>query len=546
MSAAVQQEWYRLLAESLVDVALVTDPDRSIIWISPSVARTLGWTPGQLVGSSMEEWFHPADAGVWAPGLEATDSTLPERSLVRARTAAGGYRWMSRRVARLADSSGVVVLLADVDSLVGERDAATLEARRRAAVVESLLDPHVLLEPVRDGERIVDFVYVDANDKACRDQGLALTDLIGVSVSRQWPAVVDAGLLAGFADVMQSGEPFVRDGIPLAGPDGQVRYYDARAVRVDRNLSLTWRDVTGRHEADQALARSEEHFRLLAENILDVIIRMVDGVVVWVSASVTTALGWLPEQFVGRPLADLVHADDAPQFDRHRSSLQEGLPVTSRFRLQAARGGYHWVESHAKPYWIADGQADGSVATLHIVDAEVAALAELDRRARYDDLTGVLKRDEAIRRLESLDRHQRRPGDECGVLFIDLDEFKEVNDTWGHAAGDAVLRTVTARVRAILRAGDTVARMGGDEFLVILEGLHSVDEAVVIAEKIRVATAEPVAVAGGTAQVTATVGATLRVRGEGADSVIARADAAMYRGKDNGRDHVVVIPPAVG
>lgn len=367
---------------------------------------------------------------------------------------------------------------------------------------------------------------------------------MGASVVGHWPAVGEAGFIDTFAAVMDTGEPLVADSVQLPGPDGSIHYYDTRAVRADRQLSLTWRDVTERWEAERSLARSEEHFRLLAENILDVIVRVRDGVIVWVSGPVEPVLGWTPDTLIGRDVGDFVHVEDLDMLDDMVTMLDDGEPATGRFRLQAAHGGYHWVESHAKPYRAGDGVLDGMVSTLHIVDTEVAALAELDRRARFDDLTGVLKRNEAIRRLESLDRYQRQPGDACGVLFIDIDEFKDVNDTWGHAAGDTVLRTATSRMRAVLRSADTVARMGGDEFLVILEGLHSMEEAVAIAEKIRTATAEPIAITGGVIRVTATVGATLRMRGDFADSVIARADEAMYRGKDNGRDHVVVIPPA--
>jgi diguanylate cyclase (GGDEF)-like protein len=133
------------------------------------------------------------------------------------------------------------------------------------------------------------------------------------------------------------------------------------------------------------------------------------------------------------------------------------------------------------------------------------------------------------------------PGAESAALFIDVDGFKHVNDTFGHSAGDAVLETLTVRIRDIVRAGDTIARMGGDEFVVILDGIHDIHEAQSVAEKIRLAAARPVATANGAVDVTVSIGVTLTTSLESADQVIARADAAMYQAKNGGRDRIVAV-----
>ena len=163
------------------------------------------------------------------------------------------------------------------------------------------------------------------------------------------------------------------------------------------------------------------------------------------------------------------------------------------------------------------------------------------RRARFDDLTGALKRDEVLARLADIGSQRRRPGDECGVLFIDVDGLKEINDTLGHAAGDGVLTTLAARIRDCIRAGDIVARMGGDEFLVILNDIHGIADAEAVAEKIRIASSGNIDGAGGSARVSVSIGVTLSNPVESADDIIARADAAMYRAKQSGRDKVVTL-----
>ena len=200
---------------------------------------------------------------------------------------------------------------------------------------------------------------------------------------------------------------------------------------------------------------------------------------------------------------------------------------------------YHWIEAHAEPYRDADDQIDGVVSTLRVVDDAVAAEQELARRATYDDLTGLLRREEVIARLANIGRRVRRAGDECALVFCDIDEFKTVNDTLGHAAGDQVMRTCAARIRSAIRVGDTVARMGGDEFLVVLDGVHDLAEATSIAEKIRVAVAAPDPANHGTPATTMSLGVTLSSPGEPVDAMIARADRAMYEAKQTGRNRVV-------
>ncbi len=127
------------------------------------------------------------------------------------------------------------------------------------------------------------------------------------------------------------------------------------------------------------------------------------------------------------------------------------------------------------------------------------------------------------------------------MLFCDTDQFKAINDTWGHTVGDVVLSTVAGRIRDCVRDGDTVGRVGGDEMLVLLPGVHSIDEVVLIAEKICCRAAEPIHHLGQTIYTTLSIGATLAARGESVSAVTTRADAAMYKAKRAGRDTVTSI-----
>jgi diguanylate cyclase (GGDEF)-like protein len=178
-----------------------------------------------------------------------------------------------------------------------------------------------------------------------------------------------------------------------------------------------------------------------------------------------------------------------------------------------------------------DGSVEVSIAQIVDVTDQVAAERELQRLARIDLLTGLANRGEVIACLESALEPTRGPQSRWGVLFADVDGFKAINDTFGHVVGDMVLTTLASRIRHGVREGDFVGRMGGDEILVLLPGVHSIDEATRIAEKIRRHAAQPLHAAGHTIKVTLSIGAVLAAPGQTASTVLARADAAMYQAK---------------
>jgi len=175
------------------------------------------------------------------------------------------------------------------------------------------------------------------------------------------------------------------------------------------------------------------------------------------------------------------------------------------------------------------------------IQGQIAALqakeAALDHLASHDSLTGLPNRRVFMDRLELALARARRGGEPIALLFVDLDRFKEVNDHAGHAAGDALLRTVAQRMRGAVREADTVARMGGDEFLVLLDGAADSIAAGQVAQKLLDGLAQPVPYGGESLTIEASIGVSLCPRdGTTAGEIIAAADRAMYRAKAEGRN----------
>lgn len=336
--------------------------------------------------------------------------------------------------------------------------------------------------------------------------------------------------------------------------DGDWRWFESRARLVpdddgrvtDRFLS-TWRDIDEHVRAVEALTESERRYRLLVENAHDAVAHARDGRFVWVSPTVEDLSGWRPEQVIGRTVGEFVHPDDLAGLADLQTRRREDPDALlgAQFRLRNALGTYNWVELRVRPFVDVDGTTDGNAVSLRLIDGEVAARQALERRARYDEVTGLMNRTELLERLGELPRRARRSGTELAVLFCDVDGLKVVNDTYGHLAGDLVLRSVADRVVSAVRTDDLVARIGGDELLVVLVGVHDLDQAVEVAEKLRASVSRPLAVDGAALVPSLSIGVALALPGDGPEVLLARADAAMYAAKRAGRDRVATAADPV-
>jgi diguanylate cyclase (GGDEF)-like protein len=193
----------------------------------------------------------------------------------------------------------------------------------------------------------------------------------------------------------------------------------------------------------------------------------------------------------------------------------------------------HRVELHR-----VDELGDLAVSFNDMAEAIAGNQQTLTRQANHDSLTGLANRAMFQTRLEAvLNRPERRNGSQA-VLFVDLDDFKDVNDTMGHAAGDALLAAVAERLEATVRPGDLVARLGGDEFALLLDGIPDVAAALAVAERAVTALAAPVEINGTLAHVGASVGLAMRHHDSDFESIMHQADVAMYSAKGRGKNRV--------
>jgi diguanylate cyclase (GGDEF)-like protein/PAS domain S-box-containing protein len=308
-----------------------------------------------------------------------------------------------------------------------------------------------------------------------------------------------------------------------------------RLYRIRRRVAL----------ADARLAlerRSEQRVYALVEHLTDVITVLDrDLTIGWQSPSVARLLGHDPDRLRGRRLTRLVHPDDVPHVERllNATGRRPGA-VTLSARFQRADGEWREIEAVADNR-LDDAAVQGIVLSMRDVTVRKALEDELRHQAFHDSLTGLANRALFEDRLVHALARARRQSEPVAILFLDLDDFKTINDSLGHEAGDELLRAVAIRIAQVVRTSDTAARLGGDEFAVIVETLADEGEARTIAARLLHAMARPFELGGRELRVSASVGLAWSDGSIGVKELMRDADTAMYAAKDSGKNTVRVF-----
>jgi len=384
--------------------------------------------------------------------------------------------------------------------------------------------------------------------------GRQLGDLPVVLVNETGLAMNPSAVLGHRAGMGRAGFTVDSELVGVAlpgGPQGQARMVQVSSQLVPAGdgdsaaVLTTLVDVTGRREVEAALSRSETQFRVAMENApIGMALVDLDWVIVEANAALAELLGTSVAALRGYPMADLSTADtratERLEVDRllgggqHRFSLEK--------RYQRADGHQVWVVLDAALVRAPSGAPDHFVVQVRDSTESRLQAEMLTHRAMHDPLTGLANRTLLQEVLQSV---LEQPGivDRVAVLACDLDGFKEINDRYGHAAGDEVLVHVAGVLRAATARRGTVARLGGDEFVVVVQDTDGPKAVFEVAAAIHAGLQEPVRVARRRLSVGASIGIALAepeaVEG-GAPSMLAAADAALYRAKGSGRGRTEV------
>jgi diguanylate cyclase (GGDEF)-like protein/PAS domain S-box-containing protein len=306
----------------------------------------------------------------------------------------------------------------------------------------------------------------------------------------------------------------------------------------------------------RATREQEKKLKLLTDNMTDVVWRVDrDQRITYISPSVKKMLGYEPEELLGKPGTVMLEPDSA-EFAQHlseqlvqgakRGEYQGWADTTAEVQQRHKNGESLWGEAVVRVFFTPDGEYDGAQGTTRDIGDRKQAEEAIRQLAFNDPLTHLPNRRLLSDRLNQALINCARHRETCAIFFLDLDNFKDINDNYGHDEGDALLREVAHRLRHHLRESDTIARFGGDEFVIISQFLgeefgHAQSSAERIGQKIIELFNEPFNVSGKPYQVHTSVGVALCDGNHGtSNEVLRQADLAMYKAKVEGHNRVFI------
>jgi diguanylate cyclase (GGDEF)-like protein/PAS domain S-box-containing protein len=331
------------------------------------------------------------------------------------------------------------------------------------------------------------------------------------------------------------------------------RHIELREARTkDGGTVGIYTDVTREREHERALARNEQRLRHIMASVFDGVITVdSSGAIESVNAAGERIFGWRAEGLVGEPIGRLLAPRGTASRERRQKALQfpdlKALQAYTLHELCGRRkdGTIFPVELSTAP--IDTEQQATIICAVRDITQRKESEARILYHATHDHLTTLPNRNLMHDRLETAVRHAKRRRERLAVMFLDLDRFKLINDSLGHPAGDTVLVTVAERLRSALRAADTVARMGGDEFIVLLRDVHGAEDAVAVGEKLVRAVRQPFPLLGHELHLGLSIGISLfPEHGQAPDMLLQHADTALYEAKAAGRNRVRLFAPAMG
>jgi diguanylate cyclase (GGDEF)-like protein/PAS domain S-box-containing protein len=544
----------RSVVENSSENVTMVDPDGTLRYASPAFERMLGYDPEKVVGKmNVLDHVHPDDL---PHVLEETEKALSaggvatHKAEYRFRHKDGSWRWMESVGTYLLDDphvGGVVVTSRDVT----ERKEAEDKLREAEERYRTLV------------EHIPAVTYIDRIDEVNSAVYISpqVEEMLGYTPEKWredseflWKILHPDDkerILAEAQRTNETGDPFGEEYRVISKSGHVVWVRDEAGLVKDREgTPLFWQgvvhDITERKRTEEALREAEERFRRSFEDAaIGMALVGTDGRFLRTNRSLCDMLGYREVELLGKTFQDITHPDDLDaDLDQVRRMLDgEIRTYQMEKRYFHKEGQVVWALLSVSMVHDEEGEPLYFVSQIQDISERKVLEERLQHRAFHDSLTDLPNRQLFMDRLGQALRRTGRRHKRIAVLFMDLDGFKVVNDSLGHQVGDLLLTVVAQRLRRCLRPEDTLARFGGDEFVVLIEGLDDPAQAVQVAERITEELRSPFIMEGRDLYVIASIGISLGdARTHDPDALLREADTAMYRAKDEGGDFRVFNP----
>ncbi|MEO8217286.1 MAG: PAS domain S-box protein [Acidobacteriota bacterium] len=542
------EQRYRELVENANDIVYTYDLTGKITSINKAAERALGFTTDEFLRMTVTELVADTSVELATEMLRRKLSGEAERTFYEVELVArDGHRVpvevSTRLIGDVAKPAGVQGIARDIT----DRRRSEEELKHTVSLLRSTL------ESTYDGILVIDW---QGNIVSFNHRFLDMWDLRSEQLTAATSGVVTQHLTRLTKDseifetrvqqIIATPKADSFDVIPLQ--DGRVfERYSTPQLLDGRPVGRVWsfRDVTDRTRAEEALLASERRYRLLFErNLAGVYRNSLDGRILDCNDACARIFGYESrEEFLEHGASD-VYFDNAERDAMMQRLLSERSISNMEVRFRRKDGSPVWVLENMVLLEDDKGTPAYLEGTIIDITDRKAAEQRIEYHAYHDELTGLPNRVLFKDRLTIALGHARRARRSLAVMFLDLDQFKFVNDTMGHAAGDQLLWGIGERLSNAVREEDTVARLAGDEFTLLLSDLNGEADAIIIAQKILQTISQPFVLDGQELYLTSSIGIALFPSdGTEPDVLLKNADTAMYRAKELGRNNYQLCTP---
>jgi diguanylate cyclase (GGDEF)-like protein/PAS domain S-box-containing protein len=535
------EERYRNLMEAIPDIVLVSDFDGRLLYTTPSLERHTGLSYPDLQSTSQNNVVYIPDEtdNMQQAIQEFIQSDLPYSDTIENRLLGKDNQphWYSSILSRVQFQGQPALQVISRD--ITEKKQAEAELYRSQERLRALLDAttDVTFLMATDG------TFLAMNEAAARTYGQSSAELVGKSGFDPLPEEIAKSRWELFSQVIRSRRPLRFEDYGLAGWADNSLFPVFSADGKVEAVAVFSRDITEQKLAEEALRESEERYALAARGANDGLwdLNLRTGQI-YLSPRWKSMLGFQEEESREQVEDWLtqVHPEDRDlvrsRLDAH---LQGKMPhYECEFRLLHKDGSYRWALTRGLAVRDEHGVAYRAAGSMTDITDSKRIEAQLLHDAFHDALTGLPNRALLADRLEQAIRRQKRYHDYgYALLYLDLDRFKDINDSHGHPAGDRLLIAAAQRMQTCMREADTLARLGGDEFVILQTEVHDASDAISLAERLQEELIRPFAMEGlDLAHTSASIGIVLGEESHmRAEDILRDADIAMYQAKAQGK-----------
>ncbi len=538
---AAREEELRFFAENIPEAICYIDLERGCTFVNNVFLATRGITREFALGKHPEDVYSPTLIEGLRPHLARVvggEESIYERPV---RLPSGEERWVRVRLTPRHDALGVVrgyyVVSNDIHDIKTAQAAIEDKERQLRQVIDSIPTPMCYVDAGTHYRYVNDAFLAYIGKRAEEIVGHSVRDVLG---DERW------GLLQPHLERVKNGESLAVERL-VRWADGRSRWMTVRLSPrfVDGHYLgyyATTSDIHEQKAVEEELRRANSILSAHFDNTpLAVIEWDTEMRIVRWSGQSEKIFGWQASEALGRSLNGwrLIYEEDAVAVARtiHELVLGPETHATLLHRNYRKDGSVIWVEWHLSALRDEGGRVISILSLAQDVSSRIQAEERLQYMATHDGLTGLPNSVLLNDRLEAALVRAKRSGSRVGVMFLDLDHFKDVNDTLGHRVGDALLKELSRRIRAALRQADVLARISGDEFVIVLEDLPDEGAPERVARKILDEVRRPFQVETNEIHVSGSLGLALHPDdGTDAETLLKNADAAMYHAKELGRN----------